>query len=237
MTADPRVLDMAASTSPDFVCIDTQHGVDISRLDVATFTSLDGYGVPGLVRVESNDPTPIGRALDLGAVGVVVPMVEDADDARSAVAACRYAPDGVRSFGVQTRRIDPLAPDSVPWCWIQIETASALQNLDEVAAVDGVDALYIGPADLGLAICGTAAPDIEAVVDGEHPCAGQLRSAFDAVIEACAANDVMAGIHCGTGLAASRAAERGFQIAAVGADLSLLGMALRSELATARTGL
>lgn len=231
VTAEPRVLDAAGSAGPDFICIDTQHGVDIGRLDVATFDTLAYYGVPGLVRVEANHETPIGRALDLGAAGVVVPMVESADDAIRAVAACLPAPEGTRSYGVQTRRHDP--PER-PICWIQIETAGAMDALETIASVDGVDALYVGPADLGLALGGEPASDVESVFDGTHPNAETMRLAFERVVSACARADIYAGLHCGNGSAAARAIERGFQIAAVGADISLLAVALERELATAR---
>lgn len=236
MTGDKRVLDTAGSIGPDFVCIDTQHGVHLSHLDVSTFTTLAHYGVPGLVRVSSNSDVTIGRALDLGADGVVIPLVESADDANRAVAACRYAPDGTRSYGVQTRRVDPFDTSRPrPSVWIQIETASAIDDVEAIAAVEGVDTLYIGPADLGLALCGTPAPDVVDVFEGIHQHADTMRAAFDRVVEACAQSGVKAGLHCGTGEAAARAVKEGFQVTAVAADLAVIGRALASELGAARS--
>lgn len=231
MTADAAVLDVAASIGPDFVCIDTQHGIDIGQLDVATFNTLAYYGVPGLVRVEDNSPALIGRALDLGASGVVIPMVETAEDAERASDACRLAPGGTRSYGVQTRRND--LPEN-PICWIQVETAGALDDLEAISEVEGVDCLYVGPADLGLAVCGQRASDVESVFDGTHPHSATMRAAFERVVTICSEAGIYAGIHCGTGSAAARAIEEGFQVAAVGADTSLLSTALRTELAAAR---
>lgn len=231
MTANAAILDVVASVGPDFVCIDTQHGIDIGGLDVAAFNTLAHYGVPGLVRVEDNHPAPIGRALDLGASGVVIPMVETAEDAERASDACRLAPGGTRSYGTQTRRVD-LPKD--PICWIQVETAGALDNLEAISAVEGVDCLYIGPADLGLALCGQPASDVESVLGGTHPHSSTMRAAFDSVVAACSKAGIYAGIHCGTGSAAARAAEEGFEVAAVGADLPLLSVALKTELAAAR---
>lgn len=230
-TADSRVLDVAASIGPDFVCIDTQHGVDIARLDVATFNTLSCYDVPGLVRVEGNNPALIGRALDLGASGVVVPMVESAQDAARASEACRLAPNGMRSYGLQTRRRD--VPRD-PTCWVQIETAGAMDDLEAVASVDGVDCLYVGPADLGLALCGRTASDVESVFDGTHPHARTMRSAFESVVVACAAAGIHAGLHCRSGSAAARALKEGFNVVAVGTDVLLLADALNSELDSAR---
>lgn len=233
-TAHPGILDVAASTQPDFICVDTQHGMALSTLDTSTFTVLAHYEVPGLVRVESIDPASIGRALDLGADGVVIPLVESAEDARRAASACVHAPKGTRSYGVQTRRLTPLAGQP-PVCWIQIETRDAMSHLDEIADIDGVDALYIGPADLGLALVGQPVPEVEAVFDNSHPHAGEMRSAFDAVIEACRGVGIPAGLHCGSGAAASVAIDHGFQIAAVGADVTFVGAKLATELGVARS--
>ncbi|MDX1747743.1 MAG: aldolase/citrate lyase family protein, partial [Halobacteriales archaeon] len=167
VTAHPAILDTAAAVGPDFVCIDTQHGIPLGSLDASVFTVLAHYGVPSLVRVEMNDEAHIGRALDLGADGVIIPMVASAEHAKRAVAACRYAPDGTRSFGVQARRLSPF--DSAPVCWIQVETADAMGQLEEIASTDGVDGLYVGPADLGLALVGEPAGDVESVFDGTNP--------------------------------------------------------------------
>lgn len=233
-TGHPGVVDTAASAGPDFICIDTQHGVPLSALDQSTFTVIAHYEAAGLVRVESIDSAPIGRALDLGADGVVIPLVESADDAQHAVAACRYAPRGNRSYGVQTRRVSPLG-GSPPVCWIQVETQGAMSHLKEIAAIEGVDALYIGPADLGLALVGQPASDVEAVFDGSHPHAAEMRSAFEMVVEACEEAGIRAGLHCGSGAAAATAIEHGFQIAAVGADLAFVRSKLSDELEVARS--
>lgn len=233
-TGHPGVIDTAASVRPDYVCMDTQHGVDLSLLDASTFNTLAQYGVPGLVRVDAIDDARIGRALDLGAAGVVIPLAKSSEDARRAVAASRYAPEGTRSYGVQTRRLRPLSDDD-PVCWIQIETAESIDHADEIAAVAGVDALYIGPADLGLALCGEPAPNVERIFDGTHPHAETMMSAFNTVVAACERAGIGAGLHCGSGGAARGAIDHGFGITAVGADLPLIGLNLKRELETART--
>lgn len=232
-TGDPAVIDTAAAAGPDFICIDTQHGVHLSSLDTSIFTVIAQYGVTSLVRVEAIDGALIGRALDLGADGVVVPMVQTVDDAARAVAACLLAPGGSRSFGVQTRRLEPIS-DSSPICWIQIETKAAMRQLTEIASLDGVDGLYIGPADLGLALVGEPAADVESVFDGTHPHAVEMAEAFQSVVEACKGAGVGAGLHCGSGLAAVVAAEHGFTLAAVAADLGLIGGGLAQQLAAIR---
>lgn len=231
-TGDPAVVDASASVGPDFICIDTQHGVDLGRLDASVFTVMASYGVAGLVRVDSVDLTPIGRALDLGAAGIIVPLVDSATGAAAAVAATRHAPRGGRSYGMQTRRIGPF--DEEPFVMIQVETAGAVRDIEAIAAVDGVDGLYIGPADLGLGIGGTPAPDVNEVFDGTHPNSGLLGDAFKAVVTAATDNGITPGLHCGDGASAARAFREGFTFAAVGSDLGLISGGLREHLAIAR---
>jgi 4-hydroxy-2-oxoheptanedioate aldolase len=232
VTGHPAIVDAAASVGPDFVVVDTQHGVDLGQVDASLFTVLADYGVAALVRVASLDVAPIGRALDLGADGIVVPLVDTADDARRAVSATRYAPRGGRSFGMQTRRLDPL--DTEPFVVIQIETAEAAANVDEIADVRGVDALYIGPADLGLGLGGQPAANVDSVFDGTHPNSTEIAKAFRAVVKACEAHGIVPGIHVGDGATAARAHGEGFRFSAVTSDVGLASAGLARELSEAR---
>lgn len=234
VTGHPAVLDAAASVSPDFICVDTQHGTPLDALDVSTFTALASYGVASLVRVEAFDDARIGRVLDLGADGVIIPLVSSVEDANRAVAATRYAPEGRRSYGVQTRRA-PATGGEAPVCWIQVETAGAMSQLAQIASIDGVEALYVGPADLGLALVGEPAGDVESVFDGTHRHAHEMKAAFDEVVNACRAAGIPAGLHCSSGKAAVVAAEHGFTVSAVAADTGLIRTGLATELAIART--
>lgn len=234
VTGHPAVIDTAASVGPDFVVVDTQHGLDLGQVDAGVFTVLASYGVPGLVRVDSIAVAPIGRALDLGAAGIVVPLVDSADDAERAVAATRYAPAGGRSYGMQTRRVGPF--DEQPYVVVQIETAGAVEDIAAIAAVDGVDALYIGPADLGLSLAGVPAPDVDEVFDRSHPKAETIGAAFEAVVDAATSNGIVAGLHSGTGARSARAVENGFRMTSVAVDLALIGHGLGDELARAREG-
>lgn len=232
VTGHPAIVDAVASVGPDFVVIDTQHGVDLGSLDASLFTVLAHYGVAGLVRVPAIHPTPIGRALDLGAAGVIVPLVESGEDAEQAVAATRYAPTGKRSYGMQTRRVG--AFDHAPFVAIQIETAAAVGYVDAIAAVDGVDALYIGPADLGLGLGGEPAADVNEVFDGTHPLSDDLTAAFSAVVAECRGHGIVAGLHVGDGATAARAREHGFTFASVSSDVGLVGSGLTEELRVAK---
>src|SRR5690349_4326479 len=140
----------------DYVCIDLQHGMmnDVTALPMLQAIALTP-AVP-IVRVPMNDFASINRALDFGALGVIVPMVNSADDARAAVRACRYAPVGARSFGPSRGSLaDPRyfeeANERV-LCIPMIETREALEALPQILAVPGVDAIYVGPNDLSLTL-------------------------------------------------------------------------------------
>ena len=233
-TAHPTVIDAACSLGPDFVCIDAQHGVDLSTLTTDTFTTMAYYDVPGLVRVAGNEPADIGRALDLGAAGVMVPMINTAQEAKQAVAACRYAPRGTRSFGMQTVRVDPLSREYESVCAVQIETAEAITNIMEIAAIDGVDWLYIGPADLTLSMGGTPASDVMSIFDGSHPLATELLTAFEAVVDAAKAHEKLAGLHTNSGQATRTAEELGFRVASVATDLVEMRNGMNDQLKAAR---
>jgi 4-hydroxy-2-oxoheptanedioate aldolase len=234
VTGHAAVVDVAAAVGPDFVVIDTQHGLHIARVDASLMTLLASYGVPGLIRVDSIAVAPIGRALDLGAAGIIVPLVETADDARRAVEATRYAPRGGRSYGMQTKRVGPF--DEQPYVVVQVETASAIDEIESIASVEGVDAVYIGPADLGLALGGDPAPDVSRVFDGTHPDAGVLADAFSAVVAAADATGTMPGLHCGSGVSAAEAVANGFRMTSVISDVGVIGEGLRHELEKARGG-
>jgi 4-hydroxy-2-oxoheptanedioate aldolase len=234
VTADPKLLEASAALKPDFLVIDTQHGAAMARLTTETFGAIAFYDVPALVRVPSIDPADIGRALDLGAAGIIAPLVNDAADARLAALACRYAPDGIRSYGMQTLRIDPFSDDYRPLCVVQIETAAGVDNVDEIAAVDGVDWLYVGPADLGLSIGGVPAPDVISIFDGSHPLAEPLQTAFRAVLDAAARHGKLAGLHCNGGEAALALVAQGFEVTAVATDLGAARKGMDHELRIAR---
>ncbi len=150
----------------DLVVIDQQHGVGGSAELLAQLTAARAARLPALVRVPTNEPGVVGRALDAGAQGVVCPMIDSANDAARFVAAVKYPPIGERSWGAF--RANPLAdfdyaPDTAnEWtiACVQIETRGAMENLDAILAVPGVDMALAGPNDLAIAMTGQ--PDIRA---------------------------------------------------------------------------
>ncbi len=232
MTAHPVALELAATLEPDFICIDLQHGADWAQISASTFTALDRYGVPTLVRVPANDPAPIGRSLDLGAAGVIVPLVNTAEEAAAAVAACRYPPAGMRSYGLQTPRI-PAGVDGA-LCVVQIETREALGNVREIIAVDGVDWLYVGPSDLGMSLGGQPAYDVVSIFDGSHPLSAEMTEALATVIAAAREAGKLAGLHCAAGRAGLVAEANGFSVTSIATDVSAMRRDMEQQLAIVR---
>lgn len=214
--------EAAAGAGPDYVCVDEQHGAAGPAEVLAMLHAITAAGTPALVRVGRNEPRLIGRALDFGAHGVIVPLVDDAEQAAAAVAACRYAPDGVRSNGVVRGR-----PDPAPVCLVMVETRRGLEQVDAIAATPGLDGIYVGPSDLALSHGLQPTPTIE------HPA---VVAGIEAVRAACRRADRVAGVHCLTGADAARFAQEGLDMVTAGSDAAHLRAALADALAVARGG-
>ncbi|HEY0813987.1 MAG TPA: aldolase/citrate lyase family protein [Pseudonocardia sp.] len=140
--------ELIGSVGFDFVVIDLQHGVIDDEAMLPMLQAVAATGTPALVRVPMNAPEPICRALDRGADGVIVPMVNSADEAAAAVSACHHPPRGTRSYGPV--RAPWRGPQADPLCVVMVETTDAVSALPETLKVDGVDAILIGPSDLAL---------------------------------------------------------------------------------------
>lgn len=153
----PLALHAIAVAGFDWVCVDTQHGAYSRDTLVESMRGWRPEWSPIMIRVPKNDLSDIGFALDLGAAGVIVPLVNTADEARAAVAASLYPPLGDRSWG-------PLAPrwgapgattesaNEAVRCWVMIETRAAIDNLDEILAVPGLAGVFVGPTDLSISL-------------------------------------------------------------------------------------
>ena len=138
----------------DYVGFDAQHGY-LDDADVASILRrLEHVPITTAVRLPNADAAPIGRVLDAGADAVIIAMIESADEAAAAVAATRYPPAGVRSFGPLRASLgyDSAALESRVSVFAMIETAAALDNLREICAVGGLSGIYVGPADLALSL-------------------------------------------------------------------------------------
>lgn len=153
----PTVAEVTAAQDFDFVLIDTEHtplGLETVE-NMSRGVDADDGDTQTVVRVPSNDPTRIKRVLDIGVAGVMVPMVESAAEAEQVVEAVRYPPSGIRGvasgraaeYGDDFKEYVESANGSI-FTVVQIETQTGLDNADEIAAVEGIDAVFVGPADL-----------------------------------------------------------------------------------------
>ena len=211
----------------DYVCIDQQHGlVDYSDM-VSMLRAIEGRKTVPLTRVSANEAWLIGKALDAGIQGVVVPMVSTRAQAEAAVAACRYAPKGVRSFGpvrasmVLDSRDVAVMGDSM-LCFVMVETREGVENVDAIASTPGVDGIYVGPADLALGL--GLLPNL----DKEEP---EHIAAVERILAACNEHHIIAGIQCGSGKSARKFADRGFRLVTFTKDSNLLPAAVEKEVA------
>lgn len=209
----PTVAGIVAQCGFDFVLVDYQHGDwdDASALGAFRAISL-GESIP-VARVHQNDYYAIGRTLDRGALGIVVPMINSADEARAAAFAMRYPPRGGRSFA------DGLAvhygPDYHTWVdqevflAVQIETAQAAERAEEIMAVEGVDVCWIGPMDLACSM-------------GVTPGAPMHEDAIQRVLDACHKTGKIPGIYTPNAAAARRRIEQGFLFVTASSDGALI---------------
>lgn len=183
-TPHPAVVEVLGHASLDCVCLDAEHApFDRGDLDVGILAAR-AADLPVLVRVPRADAPELLNALDLGATGVLVPHVADAETARAIAAACRYGGPAGRGYagssraaGYGTRTMGAILPEANERVTViaQIEDAAALPHLDAIAAVDGIDALFVGRMDLTVSL-GAASPGDAVVVDAVHAiCAAAAR--------------------------------------------------------------
>jgi 4-hydroxy-2-oxoheptanedioate aldolase len=216
----------------DWVCVDLQHGlIDYQDLTTLLPAVSASRAVP-LVRVPWNEPYEIMKALDAGAYGVIVPMVNDRAEAEQAVAACRYPPDGMRSFGpiraaLYGGRGYASEANAQIACIAMIETRDGLDNLDDIVSTPGLDAVYIGPADLALAL------GLPPVGDTDEP---QHAAQVQRIADACRKAGIAVGIHTSSLAYAQKYLGAGFNMVTLGSDAGFMMRAAASDLAAVRAG-
>lgn len=204
-----------AAAGYDFVTFDIQHGY-LDDADVALILRrLEHVPVATAVRVPSPDPAPIGRVFDAGADAVIVAMVESAEQAAAAVAASRYAPAGIRSFGPLRAAlgVDPAALEARASVYAMIETAEGLSQLDDICAVPGLAGVYVGPADLAISMC---CPVTEAWTSTA------VADAMAHVASTATAAGVVPGVHAGDGTRGAVAARMGFRMISLAPESAAL---------------
>ena len=210
-------VEVLARTGADFVVVDLQHGASAEAELPGVTAAITAAGAVPLVRTRSPAFADVGRPLDLGAHGVIVPNVRDAEHAREVVAACRYAPAGGRSIGRLSGEADQ------PLVIVMVEAATALDDLDAVLAVEGLDGVYVGPADLSLSL--------ELTGDERR---GELRGVLSSIVARAGAAGLPVGVHAYSGEEAAAYAAEGATIVTVAVDAVSLREAVAHHLGVAR---
>ncbi|MCW3477300.1 HpcH/HpaI aldolase family protein [Limobrevibacterium gyesilva] len=152
----PAVVELLGFAGFDYILLDQEHGIGEPSNLLAQLQAMSATACTSIVRVPWNDHVYLKRVLDAGVEGVMVPSIETAEEARAAVAACRYPPVGHRGAGASSARASNygMAPDYVATCAdnlliaLQIESAKGVENIDSILAVEGIDVMFIGPHDL-----------------------------------------------------------------------------------------
>jgi 4-hydroxy-2-oxoheptanedioate aldolase len=222
--------EMMANAGFDWLCVDCQHGLIDYRDLTHMLPAISTTDTTPLVRVSGNDPKEIMKALDAGAMGVIVPLVNNRREAEAAIAACRYPPEGSRSFGPIRAALyggkgyAVEANDEIA-CIAMIETKDGIKNVEEIVTTPGLGGVYIGPADLALALGLPARGDTE---DPLH-----LATVKD-IVDACKRHKVPVGIHTGGLEWTRKRLAAGFNFVTLNTDASFLMQAAATELAAAR---
>ncbi|WP_350352918.1 HpcH/HpaI aldolase/citrate lyase family protein [Microbacterium sp. A8/3-1] len=223
------VTEVAAGSGLDWLLIDMEHSTNTLESVLLQLQTVAAYPITPLVRVPSNDTVAIKQILDLGAQNLIVPMVSSADEARAAVAATRYPPAGVRGVGsalarsARWNRVDGYLQESAQHTslTVQIETAAGVDAAAEIAAVDGIDAVFVGPSDLSASM--------GLLGQQTHP---DVVAAVEKVFTAVKAAGKPVGVNAFDPAAADAYVAGGADFVAVGADVALLARA--SEALAAR---
>jgi 4-hydroxy-2-oxoheptanedioate aldolase len=219
--ADAFAAEVVAGAGFDWLLLDTEHSpADIADV-LAQLQALAAYPCAPVVRPTSNDPVVIKRLLDIGAQTLLIPQVESPEEARAAVAATRYPPEGVRGVSALTRatrfgRVPGYATGAHDelCVLVQVESVRALGRLEEIAAVEGVDGVFVGPADLAASLGHAGDPAATAVVEAVEDAIGRIHSLGRP-----------AGVLTSDPAFARRCEELGTTFTAVGVDIGLLARA------------
>lgn len=230
-TGSPVVAEICAGSGVDWLLIDMEHAPNGLESVLAQVQAVAAYPVTPVVRVPSGDPVLIKQMLDLGAQTIIVPMVGSAAEAEALVRATRYPPAGIRGVGsalarsARWNRVDDYLSraDEHVSLIVQIESADAVQNAAEIAAVDGVDGVFVGPADL--------AASLGVIGQQGHP---DVTAAVHRVFEAARAAGTPVGVNAFDPTISDGYLAAGANFIAVGADVTLL--ARGSQALVARFG-
>ncbi len=230
----PACGEVFARAGCDWVCVDLEHGAQDLETMTNVFRAISAFDCVPVARLPLNDPIWIHRTLDAGARGLIIPMVKTAAEAEAAVSEAKYPPRGVRGFGYSRANLHGMDFDSYIQSAnyeiamvMQIEHKDAIDQLDAILEVDGVDGLFIGPLDLSGSMGLTG--------QMEHP---QVATALNSFRDACAQHGASAGMHVvrPTSQNVREAVEKGYTMIALGLDAVFLDAGITAALEAARAG-
>ena len=230
LSTSADMAEILAYAGMDFLILDHEHGQGSIDQAIGQLRAIKGTDCVGVLRVPTNDHIYIKRALDAGVGGIMVPNVNNADQARHVVDACRYAPVGIRgafggmramNYGFNPGYYEKSFENLLVVC--QVENAKAIDNIPQIAAVEGVDLIFIGPRDLS-ATLGKLNQFDDPVVRGE------INRAAEAIL----ASGKLLGSTAASGKVAKEMAARGYRFIIPGSDAGLLALGVRATLADAR---
>ncbi|MFV1878378.1 HpcH/HpaI aldolase family protein [Nioella sp.] len=229
---NPFTAEIMAAQGYDSVTIDMQHGALDYAAALPMFQAMKASGATLMERVPWLDPAAIMKALDAGAMGIICPMINSADEAAQFVSYMRYPPHGQRSFGPTRAAVAMpgygVAANDEVLALAMIETAEGMANLEAIAATPGLDGIYVGPADLTL---GTQQGRLPPGFDREEP---EMLELIQRIADTCRANGIRACIHCGTPDYAARMIGMGYALTTVSGDSRLLAGAAAASVSAWR---
>lgn len=216
----PSIAEIAAQQGIDWVAVDMEHTEIGYETLAGIFRALNGSNTSPVVRVRGNDELDIRRALDVGAEGIIVPLVHTAEQAEKAVGYCKYPPEGIRGYAFcRANKWGDSFDEYVKTAnektalFVMAESREAVENVDSILNVEGIDGVFIGPYDMSASY--------GVVGQTDHPL---VKAGCQIVLEACKAHGKIAGIHMvkQDDIAVWQSITRGFRLIAVGIDTLFL---------------
>jgi len=222
----PDSAEILANMGLDWLVFDTEHGPWSIETVQQSIQATSSTEIVPIVRVAWNDPVMIKRALDIGAYGIIVPWINTKEQAIQAVRACKYPPKGIRGcgprraalYGLRTKEYLEVA-DEITMVIAQIETQEAVDNLEEILSVEGIDAIFVGPADLS--------SSLGFLGQQNHP---KNLETIDKILEAGKRANVPVGIYTLGPDHNKNIIEKGFKFVVLGSDMSFMIHGLRDVL-------
>jgi 4-hydroxy-2-oxoheptanedioate aldolase len=232
---DPTVPELMCREGFDCAVLDMQHGSFDYAVATQAIVNLATAGKPAVVRVPVGEFTTASRMLDAGAAGIIAPMVNSVADAKLLAAFTKFPPMGERSWGpARALSLTGLPPleylahaNGFTLTIAMIETRAALDALDDILAVPGIDGVFVGPSDLSIALTNGA------TVNQLHP---EVDKAMDHIVKRATAAKKFASAFCGDGKRAGEVAAKGFKLMSLGTDQLLLRAGCKAGLEAAKAG-